>query len=353
MGKRVSILMILMMIFCMNIDSIYAEDQKQKKDTDEEYYEEVQSNLPWKQEVKGSMYGYMLGVIKKPDPVQPEDPDQPQVPDQPGDDDIIIVVPTDPITPVKPGTGNEADRNESSSNAAKVPDAETSGNADIDQDRYSEEYEQQTLEGAGYYWNDRTGQLTISRTLLSKAKADKQDIYLYVEAEQRYRIHIVYGDIKNTDRDITIDLSKCRHLTKIQKIAGKDAIWILQCEQAPIGMRVYVAVKVPESWLDKYLYHYTYEDGKFVLKKMLLKADKDGYVEVLLTPETDQVITDKPILQTDFLDWVKGLFGQNEKVDPTYAAIAVGSFTIALGGLSYVFLRKRWITRKNVPDEKE
>lgn len=352
MGKRVSVLMILMMIFCMNMNSIYAEDHDQKKDTVEEYYEEVQSNLPWKQEVKGSMYGYMLGVIKKPDPVLPEDPDQPQVPDQPGDDDIIIVVPTDPIKPVKPGSGNEASKNDVSSNSGKDTNKQTD-TTDTNQDKYSEAYRQQELEGAGYYWNDRTGQLTISSTLLSKAKADKQDIYLYVEAEQRYRIHIVYGDIKNTDRDITIDLSKCRHLTKIQKIAGKDAIWILQCEQAPIGMRVYVAVMVPESWLDKYLYHYTYEDGKFVLKKMLLKADKDGYVEVLLTPETDQVITDKPILQTDFLDWVKGLFGQNEKVDPTYAAIAVGSFTIALGGLSYVFLRKRWRTRKNVPDEKE
>lgn len=352
MGKRVSVLMILMMIFCMNMNSIYAEDHDQKKDTVEEYYEEVQSNLPWKQEVKGSMYGYMLGVIKKPDPVLPEDPDQPQVPDQPGDDDIIIVVPTDPIKPVKPGSGNEASKNDASSNSGKDTNKQTD-TTDTNQDKYSEAYRQQELEGAGYYWNDRTGQLTISSTLLSKAKADKQDIYLYVEAEQRYRIHIVYGDIKNTDRDITIDLSICRHLTKIQKIAGKDAIWILQCEQAPIGMRVYVAVKVPESWLDKYLYHYTYEDGKFVLKKMLLKADKDGYVEVLLTPETDQVITDKPILQTDFLDWVKGLFGQNEKVDPTYAAIAVGSFTIALGELSYVFLRKRWRTRKNVPDEKE
>lgn len=352
MGKRVSVLMILMMIFCMNMNSIYAEDHDQKKDTVEEYYEEVQSNLPWKQEVKGNMYGYMLGVIKKPDPVLPEDPDQPQVPDQPGDDDIIIVVPTDPIKPVKPGSGNEASKNDASSNSGKDTNKQTD-TTDTNQDKYSEAYRQQELEGAGYYWNDRTGQLTISSTLLSKAKADKQDIYLYVEAEQRYRIHIVYGDIKNTDRDITIDLSKCRHLTKIQKIAGKDAIWILQCEQAPIGMRVYVAVMVPESWLDKYLYHYTYEDGKFVLKKMLLKADKDGYVEVLLTPETDQVITDKPILQTDFLDWVKGLFGQNEKVDPTYAAIAVGSFTIALGGLSYVFLRKRWRTRKNVPDEKE
>lgn len=349
MGKRVSVLMIAVMITCMNMNSIHAEDQKQKKDTDEEYYEEVQSNLPWKQEVKGSMYGYMLGVIKKPDPVLPEDPDQTQVPDQPGDDDIIIVVPTDPITPVKPGSGNEASKNDASLSSGK----DTNKQTDTNQDIYSEAYRQQELKGAGYYWNDRTGQLTISRALLSKAKADKQDIYLYVEAEQRYRIHIVYGDIKNTDRDITIDLSKCRHLTKIQKIAGKDAIWILQCEQAPIGMRAYVAVKVPESWLDKYLYHYTYEDGKFVLKKMLLKADKDGYVEVLLTPETDQVITDMPILQTDFLDWVKGLFGQNEKVDPTYAAIAVGSFTIALGGLSYVFLRKRWITRKNVPDEKE
>ncbi|MFR6488204.1 MAG: hypothetical protein ACLUQK_11885 [Clostridium sp.] len=351
MGKRVSVLMILMMIFCMNMNSIYAEDHDQKKDTVEEYYEEVQSNLPWKQEVKGSMYG-IYGLIKKPDPVLPEDPDQPQVPDQPGDDDIIIVVPTDPIKPVKPGSGNEASKNDASSNSGKDTNKQTD-TTDTNQDKYSEAYRQQELEGAGYYWNDRTGQLTISSTLLSKAKADKQDIYLYVEAEQRYRIHIVYGDIKNTDRDITIDLSKCRHLTKIQKIAGKDAIWILQCEQAPIGMRVYVAVMVPESWLDKYLYHYTYEDGKFVLKKMLLKADKDGYVEVLLTPETDQVITDKPILQTDFLDWVKGLFGQNEKVDPTYAAIAVGSFTIALGGLSYVFLRKRWRTRKNVPDEKE
>ena len=109
----------------MNMNSIYAEDHDQKKDTDEEYYEEVQSNLPWKQEVNGSMYGYMLGVIKKPDPVLPEDPDQPQVPDQPGDDDIIIVVPTDPIKPVKPGTGNEPSKNEASSNSGKNTNKQT------------------------------------------------------------------------------------------------------------------------------------------------------------------------------------------------------------------------------------
>ena len=51
MRKRVSILMILFMIVCMSMSSIHAEDKDQKKDTDEEYYEEVQSNLPWKQEV--------------------------------------------------------------------------------------------------------------------------------------------------------------------------------------------------------------------------------------------------------------------------------------------------------------
>ncbi|RHV65019.1 hypothetical protein DXB22_09385 [Clostridiaceae bacterium OM02-2AC] len=349
MRKRVSILMILFMIVCMSMSSIHAEDKDQKKDTDEEYYEEVQSNLPWKQEVNGGMYGYMLGVIKKPEPVHPEDPDQPQEPDKPGDDDIIIVVPTEPINPVKPGTGNEASKKDPSSNAGKV----TNKQSETNEDKYTEAYKQQELERVGYYWNDRTGELTISRTLLSRAKADRQDIYLYVEAQQQYRIHIVYSDIKSTEKDITIDLGECRHLEKIQKIAGKDVLWILQYEKEPIGMRVHIAVKVPESWKDKYLYHYIYEDGKFVLKKMMLKADEDGYVEVVLTPKTDQVITDKPIIQTDFWDWVKGLLGQNEKVDHTYAAVAIGSFTIALGGLSYVFLKRRWGKKHDSQDSEK
>lgn len=321
MRKWGKILVTILMVISMNIMLIHAEDNDQEQQTeDEEYYEEVQSNLPWKQEVKGGVYGYMLGVIKKPDPVQPEEPDQPQQPETPKEDDIIILVPTDPE--------QENPQTNSGENQA-------TGSAD-------QQPPQPPLFEVGYSWNEQTKQLTIRRALLQEAKWGQHDLYLYVEADQFYRIHIAYEDIESIEEDILIDLSDCQHHSKIQRIAGKEALWILQCEKANVEMKISIGVKVPDSWKDKALYHYRYDNGKFILQKMSLKADEEGYVEVVLLPEADQVITDHPIIQTGLWEWVKGVFGDNDNVDQHYAIPALGCFVIATGGLSYVFLKRKW-----------
>lgn len=293
MGKRASILMSIVLMFTMNIGTIQAKEQEPKKNTKDDEYQEIQSVLPWKQEVEGSVYGHMLGVIERPDPITP-------------------IAPSTPQTVVPNGV-----------------------------DRYSEAYRQQELARVGYYWNDRTDHLTISKNLLSQAKSQRRDIYLYVEGKQSYRIHIAYEDIKAIGKDLLLDLSSCRHLTKYQKIAGKDVLWLLQCEKDAIGMKVHVAIKVPDGWKGKDLYHYTYKDGKLILNKKLLKADEEGYVEIEVIPNADQLISDRMIVQTDFIAWMNGLLGKNDQVDRTMGSIAVGCFVIAVLGLSYLFMMKK------------
>lgn len=138
-----------------------------------------------------------------------------------------------------------------------------------------------------------------------------------------------------------MDLSECGHLAKIQKTAGKDILWILQCEKDTIDMKIHIGVRVPENWKDRELYLYEYREGKLVLQETRVKADKEGYAEVLLKQGVDQIITDRPVSDRDLSGWVEGLTGENRVVNQIYAIISLVAFLTAVGGMIYLFKKRK------------
>lgn len=79
-------------------------------------------------------------------------------------------------------------------------------------------------------------------------------------------------------------------------------------------MKIHIGVRGPESWKGRELYLYEYREEKLVLQEPKIKADKEGYAEVLLKQGVDQIITDRPVSDRDLSGWVEGLTGENRVV---------------------------------------
>ena len=146
---------------------------------------------------------------------------------------------------------------------------------------------------------------------------------------------------ENRSKNITMDLSECGHLAKIQKTAGKDILWILQCEKDTIDMKIHIGVRVPESWKGRELYLYEYREEKLVLQESKIRADKEGYAEILLKHGVDQIITDRPASDKNLSSWVEGLTGENRVVNQMYAIISLGAFLTAVAGMIYLFKKRQ------------
>ena len=106
-------------------------------------------------------------------------------------------------------------------------------------------------------------------------------------------------------------------------------------------MKIHIGVRVPENWKDRELYLYEYREGKLVLQETRVKADKEGYAEVLLKQGVDQIITDRPVSDRDLSGWVEGLTGENRVVNQIYAIISLVAFLTAVGGMIYLFKKRK------------
>lgn len=342
--KKVTAVLLCLIMAGVSMQEIRAKDTHTETDGNGN----IETDLPWNQEIEGKIYGKVIGRVKDEDididlPSKEEEgppKDTGQTGESPGGSKDEDHEKPDNSTGQKPATGTTEEPKEGGEAGTSAIELFYPNITDANQQTFGIREDGTGRDGVVYYrWEEQVERLTIYPALVTKAKEEQKNIVMRVvdrkEKKMHYRLRLQYADIKDMKEEtMRFEFgAKCEHKEAMYELAGTDDIvYLLQCKQEHIKVPVYIGVAVPEAWDHAYgVYQYALEQQDFIYIRKDLQIDEENVVEVKMAPGKDYVFAQQslPVEDRSLKTWVSGLSGGSQKVDQKLALGSTAMFAAA------------------------